>query len=55
MDQKVKDKDVKTYCKISDEEKDLLNLVAEIIVQIIIKETESECDRLCEDQYERPV
>jgi hypothetical protein len=45
----------KTKCIFSEEEKELLNLVAEIVVQIIIKETESECDRLCTDQHERPV
>lgn len=46
---------VKTKYILSEEEKELLNLVAEIMVQIIIKETESECNRLCEDQYERSI
>lgn len=36
--------------KFSEDELFLLNLIAELIVEIIIKETADECDRLCEDQ-----
>jgi hypothetical protein len=35
--------------KFSKTELELLNLVAELIVEIILKETKNECDRICED------
>ncbi|MBV8389318.1 MAG: hypothetical protein JO080_05930 [Mucilaginibacter sp.] len=36
--------------KLSEEEKEMLNLIAEIAIQIIIKETEDECNRVRKDQ-----
>lgn len=41
----------KTSKKFEEDEEKLLNLLAEIIVEIIIEETRDERDRLCEDQY----
>ena len=54
-DIKLRKKPVEIGYVPSDSERDLLNLVAEIIVQVIIKETESECDRVCADKHERSI
>ena len=35
---------------LSESDKEMLNLIAEMVVQIIIKKTENECDRLCKDK-----
>ncbi|MCR8560467.1 hypothetical protein KXD93_22625 [Mucilaginibacter sp. BJC16-A38] len=36
--------------KLSESEQELLNLIAEIAVQIIIKTTENECNRIHKDK-----
>ena len=36
--------------KLSENEKELLNLIAEIVVQLIIKDTEHECNRICKNK-----
>lgn len=35
--------------KFSENELEILNLIAELIVEIILKETRNECDRICAD------
>ena len=42
---------IKVDKKFSEQELELLNLIAEIIVEIIIKETADECDRVRQDQH----
>lgn len=46
----IEDRRKKTEEKLSGEERELLNLIAEMAVQIILKNIENECDRLYQDQ-----